>query len=139
MAACGRDPVSAGVGAVRPQSGWYQGPVRHLLTRLSNLPPRRRHAHRLVLQWSAWAETVTLLVLLVNLVTVQAEAVTSGVGPVHGGLYLLCSAAVVLARPVRGWSWLLVLTGLLPAVGAVIALEKLRRESRASGPVNARA
>lgn len=107
--------------------------------RLSNLPPRRRHAHRLVLVWSAWAETVTLVVLLVNLLTVQAEAVTSGVGPVHGGLYLLCSAAVVLARPVRGWSWLLVLAGLLPAVGAVVALERLRRESRTSDPVTVKA
>ncbi|WP_380169347.1 DUF3817 domain-containing protein [Jannaschia sp. R86511] len=90
--------------------------------------PRHHRPHRLVLAWTAWAETATLVVLLVNVVTVHSELVTSTVGPVHGGLYLLCSAAVVAARWVRGWSWPLVLVGLLPAVGAVVALEALRRE-----------
>ncbi len=94
---------------------------------------RHRHPHQLVLAVTAWAETATLVVLLVNIVTVHSELVTSTVGPLHGGLYLLCSAAVVAARWVRGWSWLLVLVGLLPAVGAVIALEKLRREGAGLG------
>lgn len=95
--------------------------------------PRHRHPHQLVLAVTAWAETATLVVLLVNIVTVHSELVTSTVGPLHGALYLLCSAAVVAARWVRGWSWWLVLVGLLPAVGAVIALEKLRREGAGAG------
>lgn len=94
---------------------------------------RYRHPHQVLLAATAWAETATLVVLLVNIVTVHSEPVTSTVGPLHGGLYLLCSAAVVAARWVRGWSWLLVAVGLLPAVGAVIALEKLRREGAGLG------
>ena len=62
---------------------------------------------------------------------------TSTVGPLHGALYLLCCAAVVAARWVRGWSWLLVVAGLLPAVGAVVALEVLRREGAAVPAVDA--
>lgn len=96
-------------------------------------PTRARHAPTLdrLLVVTAWAETVTLVVLLVNVVTVHAELVTGTVGPLHGGLYLLCSAAVVGMRWVRGWSWLVVALGLLPAVGALVALEALRRDRRA--------
>ena len=79
---------------------------------------------------TAWAETATLVVLLVNILTVHSEQVTGTVGPVHGGLYLLCCAAVAAMRWVRGWSWLVVVLGLLPAVGAVLALEALRRDRR---------
>lgn len=84
-----------------------------------------------ILLATAWAETATLVVLLVNIVTVHAKAVTGVVGPLHGGLYLLCCAAVVAMRWVRGWSWLVVALGLLPAVGAVVALEALRRDRAA--------
>lgn len=96
-------------------------------------PSHPRHAPRLdtVLAVTAWAETVTLVVLLVNIATVHAESVTGTVGPLHGGLYVLCSLAVLAMRWVRGWSWLVVALGLLPAVGAVIALEVLRRDRKA--------
>lgn len=94
------------------------------------VPARPQHAATAdrVLAVTAWAETATLVVLLLNVVTVHAEAVTSTVGPLHGGLYLLCCAAVVAMRWVRGWSWLVVALGLLPAVGALVALEALRRD-----------
>lgn len=97
------------------------------------VPTRARHARTAdtVLAVTAWAETATLVVLLVNLLTVHADAVTSSVGPLHGGLYLVCCAAVVAMRWVRGWSWLVVGLGLLPAVGAVVALEALRRDRAA--------
>lgn len=93
-------------------------------------PTHPQHSARLdpVLILLAWVETVTLVVLLVNIVTVHSELVTGTVGPLHGGLYVLCSAAVLAIRWVRGWSWLTVALGLLPAVGAVIALEVLRRD-----------
>jgi len=93
-------------------------------------PTRPQHAARLntVLAVLAWAETATLVVLLVNIVTVHAESVTGTVGPLHGGLYVLCSLAVVTMRWVRGWSWVTVVLGLLPAVGAIVALELLRRD-----------
>ena len=68
------------------------------------------------------------MVLLVTIVTVHAAAVTGTVGPVHGGLYVLCSLAVGAMRWVRGWSWVAVTLGLLPAVGALVALELLRRD-----------
>lgn len=60
--------------------------------------------------------SATLVVLLVTIVTVHAAAVTGTVGPVHGGLYVLCSLAVVAMRWVRGWSWV------------AVALELLRRD-----------
>ena len=93
-------------------------------------PTHAQHTTRLdwLLAVLAWAETATLVVLLVNLATVHAEAVTGSVGPLHGGLYVLCSLAVVAMRWVRGWSWLTVALGLLPAVGAVVALEVQRRD-----------
>lgn len=96
-------------------------------------PARPQHVATLdqVLTVTVWAETVTLVVLLLNIVTVHADAITSTVGPLHGGLYVLCSAAVVAMRWVRGWSWLVVALGLLPAVGALVALEVLRRDHRA--------
>ena len=95
-------------------------------------PSRTEHAVLLdrLLVVTAWAETITLVVLLVNIATVHTEAVTASVGPAHGALYLLCCAAVVGMRWVRGWSWLVVALGLLPAVGALIALEVLRRDRR---------
>lgn len=99
-----------------------------------SVPSQTRHTANLdrLLVVTAWAETVTLVVLLVNIVTVHAEWVTASVGPLHGGLYLLCCAAVVAMRWVRGWSWLVVALGLLPAVGALIALEALRRDRHAA-------
>ncbi len=87
--------------------------------------------HRLLLLGTAWAETVTLAVLLVNIATVHAPAVTSVVGRVHGGLYVACAVACVVAHRWRGWSWPFVVVTLLPAVGPVLALEKVRREDRA--------
>ncbi len=103
-----------------------------VLRRTAPARPQHRAAADRVLEVTAWAETATLVVLLLNIVTVHADAVTSTVGPLHGGLYLLCCAAVVAMRWVRGWSWLVVSLGLLPAVGALVALESLRRDRRAA-------
>ncbi len=86
--------------------------------------------HRLLLLGTAWAETATLTILLVNIATVHAPAVTSIVGRVHGGLFVVCAAACVVAHWWRGWSWPFVVATLLPAVGPVLAIEKVRREDR---------
>jgi hypothetical protein len=87
--------------------------------------------HRLLLLGTAWAETTTLAILLVNIATVHAPAVTSVVGRLHGGLFVVCAAACVLAQRWRGWSWPFVVATLLPAIGPVLAIEKVRREDRA--------
>ena len=86
--------------------------------------------HRLLLLGTAWAETATLAILLVNIATVHAPAVTSVVGRVHGGLFVVCAAACIAAHRWRGWSWPFVVATLLPAVGPVLAIEKVRREDR---------
>ncbi len=90
----------------------------------------RQTLHRRFLATTAWAETATLVILLVNIATVHDQFVTSAVGRLHGGLYVACAAACVAARWVRGWSWPLVVVTLLPAIGPVVALERLRREER---------
>lgn len=105
---------------------------RTVLSRTAPTHPRYTRTLDRLLVVTAWAETVTLVVLLVNVVTVHAEWVTGSVGPLHGGLYLLCCAAVVGMRRLRGWSWLVVALGLLPAVGALVALEALRRDRQAA-------
>ena len=91
----------------------------------------RQTLHRRFLATTAWAETATLVILLVNIATVHDQLVTSAVGRLHGGLYVACGAACVAARWLRRWSWPLVALTLLPAVGPVIALERLRREEGA--------
>lgn len=103
---------------------------RLALDRAAPTHARRTSLVDRVLVVTAWAETATLVVLLLNIVTVHADTVTSTVGPLHGGLYLLCCAAALAMRWVRGWSWLVVALSLLPAVGALVALEALRRDRR---------
>ncbi|SPL96552.1 unnamed protein product [[Actinomadura] parvosata subsp. kistnae] len=69
-------------------------------------------------------ETLSLAVLLVNLVTVHLKAVSSLVGPVHGGAYLAVIACTVLvpgsaATGARWRAW-------IPAVGGLLAVRRLR-------------
>ncbi|MFG1947146.1 DUF3817 domain-containing protein [Nonomuraea sp. NPDC048826] len=68
-----------------------------------------------LLRIGAVAEALTLAVLLVNLVTVHAETITSLVGPLHGAAYVLviCAAAPG-AR----------MLACIPVVGGLLALHK---------------
>ena len=70
------------------------------------------------LRLASWAETVSLLVLLVNLATAHASAVASLMGPVHGTAYLATiAAAFLLPRRTR-------LLTLVPGVGGLLALRR---------------
>ena len=79
------------------------------------------------LRLASWAETVSLLVLLVNLATAHAAAVASLMGPVHGSAYLATIAtAFLLPLPQRSR-----LLTLVPGVGGLLAL----RRTAAAGPL----
>ncbi|PRX96708.1 DUF3817 domain-containing protein [Allonocardiopsis opalescens] len=83
-----------------------------------------------LLRLAAAVEAVSLAVLLVNLVTVHHEAVTSLGGPVHGTAYLAVIAATWLmpsaAAPGARWR------ALVPGVGGLLAVRRIRLTTRAS-------
>lgn len=74
------------------------------------------------------AETVSFIALLAAMLS-GSEVGVSLVGTVHGLLFLGYVALVLLMRETLGWSWIfsvvVIVTG---PVGAVIALERLRRQ-----------
>lgn len=70
-------------------------------------------------------ETASLAVLLANRYTVHLDAVTSLLGPVHGGLYLAVIAAAFLA-PIRTPGRLL---AIVPVVGGLLAVAYARRRA----------
>ena len=72
------------------------------------------------LRLASWAETVSLLVLLVNLATAHASAVASLMGPVHGTAYLATIAAAFLLPLPRRTR----LLTLVPGVGGLLALRR---------------
>jgi hypothetical protein len=59
-------------------------------------------------------ELVSITVLLVNLATAHSDPVTSIMGPVHGGFYLIVVAIAVLARGLRPRTRLL---SIIPVLG----------------------
>lgn len=69
------------------------------------------------LTWVAAVESMTLLLLLVNLATVHVAAVASAVGPLHGTAYL-AGIALTWTRPTTTRARLL---AIIPAVGAWLA------------------
>lgn len=79
-------------------------------------------------------ETASLAVLLANRFTVHLDAITSLMGPVHGGLYLAVIAAACLA-PIRTPGRLL---AVVPVVGGLLAVAYARRRPLATtGPGSA--
>lgn len=77
---------------------------------------------------AAFAELVTLVVLLANLATVHLKPVTSLIGPTHGCAYLVIvlatwrnSAAATAAKVVA----------LLPGIGGLLVLRQLASTSSA--------
>ncbi len=90
-------------------------------------PNRRRRVINALVVVSV-VETITLAVLLINLVTAGNHRVAQAVGPVHGGLYLAGIALTFLAtRDLRAR-----LTSVIPVVGSIVALV-LIRSSEADG------
>ncbi|MGL5851564.1 MAG: hypothetical protein ACRCZD_12350 [Phycicoccus sp.] len=72
-------------------------------------------------------ETVTLVVLLGNRLTVHAGPVTSLFGPVHGATYLVVLACGLLVPLRRSARWLCV----VPGVGGLLALRRPPPEEQA--------
>ncbi|MFE9818694.1 DUF3817 domain-containing protein [Streptomyces sp. NPDC005773] len=76
------------------------------------------------LRVAAAVEAVSLVVLLANVLTVHAEPVSSLCGPLHGTAYLVAIALTWVAPGAAssGARW----TALIPGVGAMVALRRLR-------------
>jgi len=73
-------------------------------------------------------ELGTLVLLVLNLLTVHHPAISGVLGPVHGLAYTAAVVAAVLAMRGRHRVWLLVL---VPGIGGLLA-------ARAAGPATAR-
>ena len=73
------------------------------------------------------AETLALLVLLVNIAAGDDASVAAALGPVHGCLYLLVIVVSVVERRSRR----VTLLAALPAVGGLLAVTRLSRERAA--------
>jgi hypothetical protein len=80
------------------------------------------------LRLASWAESVSLLVLLVNLGTAHVAAVASLMGPVHGCAYLATIAtAFLLPLPPAARRRTLV-----PGIGGLLALRRATALPRAT-------
>ncbi|WP_394813202.1 DUF3817 domain-containing protein [Streptomyces johnsoniae] len=83
------------------------------------------------LRVAAGAEAVSLAVLLLNLATVHADAVSALAGPVHGTAYLAVIATARPVPPARRWS-------LLPGVGGLLATRIATAHATAAAPADPR-
>ena len=72
-------------------------------------------------------ETVSVLVLLVNLATMHDETVTSALGPVHGALYL---AVAVTALFGRGLTERTRIGAMVPVLSGPLTMVNVRQEAR---------
>lgn len=83
-----------------------------------------------LLRVAAAVEALTLLVLLVNLATVHAPAVSGAVGPTHGAAYLTVIVATLLyeGAPTAARWWAVV-----PGVGGLLAVRRLQRAQPLGG------
>ena len=74
------------------------------------------------LEIASWAEFVSLAVLLLNLATAHAPAVTSLGGPVHGCAYLFVVILTLRRTDLRPGSRLL---ALIPGIGGLLVLRRV--------------
>lgn len=79
---------------------------------------------RRLFDWLVIVETVTLVVLLVNIVTAHDEGITGSVGPVHGLLYV---AVIIVALLIPKLPNRIRLVAAIPAIGAPLAAWMMRR------------
>jgi hypothetical protein len=72
-------------------------------------------------------ELVSVLALLLNLVTVHDDTVTSLLGPTHGALYLAVATTALFGRglavPTRVWA-------LVPLLSGPMTIVNVRREAK---------
>ena len=84
------------------------------------------------LRWlriAAAVEAISLKLLIINLVTAHLPAVTSVIGPIHGGAWLatIAIAFLIPIPPVPRW------TSILPGIGGLIALHLTTRPRQDRG------
>jgi hypothetical protein len=84
------------------------------------------------LRIAAAIEAGSLALLLVNLVTVHAPAITSLGGPLHGTAYLAVIALTLLtpAATVPGTRW----RAMIPGIGGLLVLRRHAVARHAAGP-----
>lgn len=89
------------------------------------------------LRYAAAVEAASLLVLIVNLLTVHAGVVTSAGGPLHGFAWLATIALAFLAPLPRSAR----LLALVPGAGGLLAVRRASRDDShhrsAAGPAGA--
>ncbi|OAA21880.1 hypothetical protein UG55_105358 [Frankia sp. EI5c] len=78
----------------------------------------RRTGSSRALRAVGWAECLTLLVLVGNLLTVHASAISHVLGPLHGLAYTAAVLTSALVADGRHRLWLL---ALIPGVGGLLA------------------
>ena len=74
----------------------------------------------------AIAETITLVVLLINLVTSHTKAVTTSIGPLHGVLYVAVIILALIDTRLDGWKRFL---AIIPGLGAPALIWVLRNDA----------
>ena len=79
---------------------------------------------RRLFDWLTVAETLTLIVLLVNLATSHTKGVTSTVGPIHGIFYV---TVIIVALLIPQLPNRIRLVAAIPAIGAPLAVWLMRR------------
>lgn len=85
---------------------------------------------RPTLRWVSILETVSFVALL-GAMTSGSESAVSVTGAVHGVLFLVYAAILWFGRDALDWSWRFALAGVLTGpIGAIMVLERLRREAR---------
>jgi hypothetical protein len=77
-----------------------------------------------ILQLAAWAEAASLLVLVVNRLTVHLSALAGAIGPLHGFLYLAVIAATFASTKVTRVR----LVACIPGIGGLLVLRLEGRE-----------
>ncbi|WP_242911146.1 DUF3817 domain-containing protein [Actinomadura terrae] len=80
------------------------------------------------LRIAALVEAASLVVLLVNLVTVHVRVVSSLTGPLHGTAYLAVIVLTLMAPPPGGGRW----WSLVPGIGGLLVLRQFP-ETRGEG------
>ncbi|MGW5682984.1 hypothetical protein [Nonomuraea sp. NPDC003754] len=83
------------------------------------------------LRIAAGLETASLVILIVNLLTVHAKTITTFVGPVHGMCYVAVIGAVSLVPRASSGARRL---ACVPAVGGLLALRRLHSDVRHPAP-----
>ncbi|WP_399926144.1 hypothetical protein [Streptomyces kanamyceticus] len=73
------------------------------------------------LRFAAAAEAASLVLLLGNLFTVHAPALSALLGPLHGTAYLVVIAATWTAAAAPGTRW----RALVPGVGGLLVLRRV--------------